>query len=304
LILGSGDLKGVLAMQTGVQLLLTTLQIGAVYILFSLGLTIIFGVMRVVNFAHGHLFAVSALVVAVSVPWLITFGIPVLPAYLISCLAGVAIAMMLGLIMYTFGFKYFQRDMVGSFILSIGLVLLLDGIILEIFGGAVRSVPEILPGTAEILGASVTLQRLFLCVMAIIITAVLYLVLTRTTLGKALRAVSIDHEAAMLQGVPYDRMALLGFMIAAFLAALAGALIAPISIVTPTLGADYLIKGFIAVIIGGLGSIPGAILGALFIAAIETFGGFYLDPTSATIAIFGLAIVVLLIRPKGLLGNG
>lgn len=167
-----------------------------------------------------------------------------------------------------------------------------------------RPVPEILPGTAEILGASVTVQRLFLCAMAIVITAVLYLALTRTKLGKALRAVSIDHEAAMLQGIPYNRMALAGFMIAAFLAALAGALIAPISIVTPVIGADYLIKGFIAVIVGGLGSIPGAILGALFVATIETFGGFYFDPTSATIAIFVLVIAVLLVRPKGLLGHG
>ncbi|MBW3098180.1 branched-chain amino acid ABC transporter permease [Pseudohoeflea coraliihabitans] len=291
-------------MQIAIQLILTSLQIGAVYILFSLGLTIIFGVMRIVNFAHGHLFAVSALVVATVVSWLAARGFPVLPAYLLAVVAGVAVSMALGYVMYVFGFKYFQRDMVGSFILSIGLVLLLDGILLEIFGGAVRPVPEILPGNAEILGASVTIQRLFLCAMAILITAILYWALTKTKLGKALRAVSLDHEAAMLQGVPYNRMALAGFMIAAALAALAGALIAPISIVTPVIGADYLIKGFIAVIVGGLGSIPGAILGALFVAAIETFGGFYLDPTSATIAIFVLVIVVLLVRPKGLLGHG
>ena len=291
-------------MQTAIQLILTSLQIGAVYILFSLGLTLIFGVMRIVNFAHGHLFAVSALVVAYSVPWLADTGLPVLPAYLLAVIAGVAVAMVLGFLMYVFGFKYFQRDMVGSFILSIGLVLLLDGILLKTFGGAVRPVPEILPGTVTILGASVTVQRVALCAAAVIITAALYWALTRTKLGKALRAVSIDHEAAMLQGVPYNRMALAGFMIAAALAALAGALIAPISIVSRVIGADYLIKGFIAVIIGGLGSVPGAILGGLFVAAIETFGGFYLDPTSATIAIFVLVIVVLLVRPKGLLGHG
>ena len=291
-------------MQTAIQLTLTSLQIGAVYILFSLGLTLIFGVMRIVNFAHGHLFAVSALVVATSLSWLAGKGIPILPAYLLAVLAGVAASVILGFIIYVFGFKYFQRDMVGSFILSIGLVLLLDGIFLEVFGGAVRGVPEILPGNVDIFGASVTKQRLFLCAMAVLITAVLYWALTYTKLGKALRAVSIDHEAAMLQGVPYSRMAMAGFMIAAVLAALAGALIAPISIVTPVIGADYLIKGFIAVIIGGLGSIPGAILGALFVAVIETVGSFYIDPTSATITIFVLVIVVLLVRPKGLMGHG
>jgi branched-chain amino acid transport system permease protein len=291
-------------MQTTIQLILTSLQIGAVYILFSLGLTLIFGVMRIVNFAHGHLFAVSALVVAYTVPWLASGGIPVLPAYLLSVLAGVSVAMALGFLMYIFGFRGFRRDMVGSFILSIGLVLLLDGILLKTFGGAVRPVPEILPGTVTILGAAVTVQRFALCVAAVVITGVLYLALTRTKIGKALRAVSIDHEAAMMQGIPYNRMALAGFMIASALAALAGALIAPVTIVSPVIGADYLIKGFIAVSVGGLGSVPGAILGGLFVAAIETFGAFYFDPSSASIGIFLLVIVVLLVRPKGLLGHG
>lgn len=291
-------------MQTALQLILTSLQIGAVYILFSLGLTLIFGVMRIVNFAHGHLFAVSALVVAYVVPWLADGELPILTAYLIAVLAGVGVALALGLLMYVTGFRFFQRDMVGSFILSIGLVLLLDGVLLKVFGGAVRPVPEILPGTFSVLGAAITNQRLALCGAAIIITALLYWALTWTKLGKALRAVSIDHEAAMLQGVPYNRMALIGFMIAAGLAALAGALIAPVTIVSPVIGADYLIKGFIAVIVGGLGSVPGAILGGLFVAAIETFGGFYFDPSTATVAIFLLVIAVLLVRPKGLLGHG
>ncbi|MBM0206462.1 branched-chain amino acid ABC transporter permease [Micromonospora sp. STR1s_5] len=291
-------------MHTAIQLVLTTLQIGAVYILFSLGLTLIFGVMRIVNFAHGHLFAVSALIVAYTVPWLAHGSLPVLPAYLLGAAAGVALAMALGLVMYVTGFRFFQRDMVGSFILSIGLVLLLDGLLFRIFGGAVRPVPEILPGTVTILGAAVTTQRFALCVAAVLITGVLYLALTRTKLGKALRAVSIDHEAAMLQGVPYGRMAFAGFMIAAALAAIAGALIAPVTIVSPVVGADYLIKGFIAVIVGGLGSVLGAILGGLFVAVIETLGGFYFDPSSATLAIFALVIIVLLVRPKGLLGHG
>lgn len=291
-------------MQTAIQLIVTSLQIGAVYILFSLGLTLIFGVMRIVNFAHGHLFTISALMVAYSVPWLAGNGLPVLLAYLTGAAMGIAVALATGFLIYIFGFRYFQRDMVGSFILSIGLVLLLDGVLLKLFGGAVRPVPEVFSGTVNILGATVTMQRLALCFAAVVITGALYLALTRTRLGKALRAVSIDHEAAMLQGVPYNRMAMVGFMIAAGLAAVAGALIAPVSIVSPAVGADYLIKGFIAVIVGGLGSVPGAILGGLFVAAIETVGGFYFDPTAATIAIFVLVIVVLLVRPKGLLHNG
>lgn len=290
-------------MQTAIQLLLTILQIGSVYILFSLGLTLVFGVMRIVNFAHGHLFAVSALVVAYLMPWL-AGEMGVVPAYLLASAAGIAASMALGAVVYQLGFRFFQRDMVGSFILSIGLVLLLDGILFSMFGGAVRAVPTVFEGTVSILGAPVTVQRLVLCIAAIVITVALYWILTRTRLGKGLRAVSIDHEAAMLQGIPYNRMAFVGFMVAATLAALAGALIAPVTIVSPTIGADYLIKGFIAVVIGGLGSVPGAIIGGLFVAAVEAFGGLYFDATSATIAIFVLVIVLLLVRPQGILGNG
>ena len=112
-------------MQTFIQLGLTTLQIGAVYILFSLGLTLIFGVMRIVNFVHGHIFAVSALMVATLVPVMAGAGMSPLPAYLLAALAGIVSASALGSVIYLFGFRYFQRDLVGSFILSIGLINLL-----------------------------------------------------------------------------------------------------------------------------------------------------------------------------------
>lgn len=291
-------------MQLTIQLGLTALQIGAVYILFSLGLTLIFGVMRIVNFVHGHIFAVSALVVAALMPPLVGAGLAALPAYLLAALGGLVAGGLLGAVIYAFGFRYFQRDLVGSFILSIGLVLLLDGVLLHTFGGATRGVPDIFPGTVRIAGATITTQRLVLCLVAFLMAAALYAALAHTKLGKALRAVAIDHEAAMLVGVPYGRIAFAGFIIASLLAAIAGALIAPISIVSPTVGTDYLIKGFIAVIVGGLGSVTGAILGALFVAVVETLGGYYLDSSYATIAIFVLVIVVLLLRPKGLLGRG
>ncbi len=290
-------------MQTALQLLFTTLQIGAVYVLFSLGLTLIFGIMRIVNFVHGHFFTITALMVAFAMPMLMDRGFSVPAAYLGAAASGLVISLCLAFVVYQFGLRYFQRDMSGSFILTIGLVLLFDGALLKIFGGSVRAVPEILPGMVTLLGVQVTVQRLALCVAAVLITALLYAVLGRTRLGKALRAVSIDHEAAMLQGVPYNRLAMIGYLIAAALASVAGALIAPVTVVSPTVGSDYLIKGFIAVIVGGLGSVPGAIVGALFIAAIESVGGFYFDSSSATIAIFVLVMLVLIVRPKGLLGH-
>lgn len=291
-------------MQIIVQLIVTTLQIGAVYVLFSLGLTLVFGVMRIVNFAHGQFFAISAMIVAVTIQMLGQAGLSVLPAYLLACIAGIGVALAVGTVLYAGGLRFFQRDMNGSFVLTIGVVLFVEGVMLEIFGGGVRPVPDIFTGTLPLLGAKISVQRLVLFIAAVIVTVLLYWVLARTKLGMALRAVAADHEAAMLQGIPYGRIALSGFLIAAGLAALAGALIAPVAAVSPALSADYIIKGFIAVIVGGLGGVPGAIAGALLIAFIETFGGFYIDPSSASIMIFVLVIAVLLAKPTGLFGNG
>jgi branched-chain amino acid transport system permease protein len=290
-------------LQTALQLLVTTLQIGAVYILFSLGLTLIFGIMKVVNFVHGHFFALAALLVSVLVPKVAAAGFSVQSAYLLAALGAIAVSLALAALTYKFGLAAFLRDMEGAFILTMGLALFLDGVFLGVFGGAVRAVPQIIEGNVTLLGAPITIQRLVLCVVAGLVTAALYWALAATKLGKALRAVAADHEAAMLQGIPYERIALIGFMLAALLAAFAGVLIAPVSVVSPVMGTDYLMKTFIAVVVGGLGSVPGAIVGALFIGMIEAVGGYYFDSSTATVAMFVIVILVLLIRPKGLLGN-
>jgi len=291
-------------MGTTLQLLINSLQIGAVYVLFSLGLTLIFGVMKIVNFAHGEFFALSALVIAVTLPWMVGYGVPQTGSYLLAALLAILAVLALGRLLYEIGFKRFQRDMIGSFVLSVGLGLLLEGVFIEIFTGATRKLPTIIEGTVRFMGSGITVERLVLCVVALAVAAGMYWALAATRLGAALRAVAEDHEAAMLQGVPYRRIAMYGFMIGTLLAAIAGALLAPVSVISPTIGASYLIKGFIAVVIGGLGSIPGAIIGAMLIAVIESVGGFFFDPALATIAMFVIVIVVLLVRPRGLLGHG
>jgi branched-chain amino acid transport system permease protein len=288
-------------MQTALQLIVTTLQIGAVYILFSLGLTLVFGILRVVNFVHGHFFAVTALMVGLLVPKIVVAGYSIQSAYLISAAGGILVSMTLAVIVYKFGISRFLRDLEGGFILTMGLALVLDGAFLQVFGGTVRSIPPVIEGNMAILGAVLTTQRFVLCAIAALMTAGLYWILAATKLGKALRAVAADREAAMLQGIPYNRLALIGFLLAAMMAALAGVLIAPVSMVTPTMGTDYLMKSFVAVVMGGLGSVPGAIVGALLISVIEAVGGYFFDSSTATIAMFSLVILVLVFRPRGLI---
>lgn len=290
-------------MQDNLQLLFTALQISSVYILFSLGLTIIFGVLKVVNFAHGQFFTFAALVLSLALNWLAAHvGNPYV-AYLLAGAAGLSAALLAGLLVYQFGFKRLERDMIGSFILSAGLVLLAEGLMLDTFGGAVRPVPALISGNVELLGLNISIQRLVLFVFAVALTALILVLLNRTRFGRALRAVSIDHEAAMLQGVAYRKIALYGFLIATGVAAIAGMLIAPVAAVTPTLGDSYLVKGFIAVVVGGMGSIVGAIFGSLLIALMESFVGFYFDPSVANLMIFVIVMVVLLVKPKGFFGN-
>ena len=290
-------------MQDNLQLLFTALQISSVYILFSLGLTIIFGVLKVVNFAHGQFFTFSALVLSLALSWLAPHVGNPFVVYLLAGLAGLATCLLFGLVLYQFGFKRLERDMIGSFILSAGLVLFFEGLMLEIFGGAVRPVPALIDGNVDLLGLSVSKQRLVLFVFAVALTTLIITLLRSTKFGKALRAVAIDHEAAMLQGIAYRKIALYGFLIATGVAAIAGMLIAPVAAVTPTLGDSYLVKGFIAVVVGGMGSIVGAIFGSLLIALLESFIGFYFDPSAANLTIFVIVMLVLLIKPKGFFGN-
>jgi branched-chain amino acid transport system permease protein len=287
-----------------IQLLINSLQISSVYILFSLGLTLIFGVMKVVNFAHGEFFTFVLMLMAVVLPLALGWNLPLPLAYLLAAMAGMLGTLVLGKIIYEYGFKKYQRDMIGTFVLSVGLSLLLQGIFLEVFGGMPRKLPSLIDGTVQIMGGAITTERLVLTIAALLVAVVTYWLIVSTKLGKALRAVAEDHEAAMLQGIPYKKIALAGFLIATLLATIGAVLMSPVTVITPIIGNDYLIRGFIAIVIGGLGSIPGSILGSIIIAVIESVGGYYFDPSKATIAMFVIAALVLLIRPKGLMGHG
>lgn len=286
------------------QLFANTLLIGGVYVLFAIGLTLIFGVMKIINFAHGVFFSTSALVVSVVSETLARrWGWPGGLTFVVSLSAGTAVVLLLGAGMFWFGFQKVLRDLIGSFILSVGLLLLLQGVLLTAFTGAPRTTPALVEGSARLFGVAIDYQRLIVFAVAVSATGALYAFLQRSRLGWALRAVAEDPEAAMLQGINFRRVSLQGFLIGSLLAGLAGGLIAPLTAVTPSLGDDHLVKAFIIIIVGGLGSIPGAILGGFAIAAVESCAGFFFDLSTASITMFALVMVVLLVRPQGLLGH-
>ncbi|WP_375000670.1 branched-chain amino acid ABC transporter permease [Aeromicrobium sp. CTD01-1L150] len=292
-------------MSQAIQVIVNGLQIGSVYILFALGLTLIFGVMKVVNFAHGALFGVAAYTAFV----IMTHGharfpgVPVWFLYLLSFVIATLLLGVIGVALYYAFFKRFAGDLISTLIVTIGFALVLEVVVRQTFGSEPLSVPQVFGGRISIAGASVTVERVVIFVVAIAITALVALFVRFTPTGIALRAVTSDREAAQLQGVSVTRIALLGVVIAMTLAAIAGVLIAPATVVTPTLGYEFLMKGFVIIILGGLGSLVGAVYAGFFVGLVESVGTLLFDLTSATILTFCIVVLVLLFRPQGLMGH-
>jgi branched-chain amino acid transport system permease protein len=217
----------------------------------------------------------------------------------------IAIAAMalFGALLFNSVFIKFAGDPIGALIVSLGLSMLLQSGFNWWFGTAPRRVPPLVPGTVSLLGGRITYDRLILFGLAIVLTGALWVMLKKTKLGAALRAVAEDREAAVLQGIDDRKIVLAGFVTGSVLAALAGGLIAPTTVLTPVIGADYLTKAFIIIIIGGAGSVSGAILGGLLVGLIESVTGFYLNSTLALIMLLILVSIILLVRPQGLMGH-
>lgn len=292
-------------MGQSVQVIVNGMQIGSVYILFALGLTLIFGVMKVVNFAHGALFGMAAYTAYV----VMTHGherfpgLPVWLLYICSFLVATVVLGVVGVMLYYAFFKRFAGDLISTLIVTIGFALVMEVVFRQIFGGEPRSVPQVFGGRVSFAGATITVERLVIFFVAIAITVAVAMFVRYTPSGVALRAVTSDAEAAQLQGINVTRIALLGVVIATTLAATAGVLIAPATVVTPTMGFDFLMKGFVIIILGGLGSLIGAVYAGFFVGLVESVGTLVFDLTTASILTFCIVVLVLLFRPQGLMGH-
>lgn len=286
------------------QIALNGLQAGAVYVLFAVGLTLIFGVMKIVNFAHGELYTGAAFTTFAVVTWGHTnTDLPTWALYIGALIASVVVMGTLGWLMYELVFKRFTGDLISGLLVAVGLSLALQTTYRFLFGSSPKRVPSLVSGGVTVLGASITYERLTILVLAVVTTAVLAWYLKRSRLGIALRAVSEDHEAAQLQGINYRRMSGSGFVLGAVLASIAAVLIAPATVTHPSIGVDLLMKGFIIIILGGLGNVVGAIYAGFLLGLVESTAATLIDVSFATILSFVAVIIVLIFRPKGLLGD-
>jgi len=281
-----------------VQVIVGGLLLGAVYALFSSGLTLVWGMMNIVNFAHGD-FVMLGMYVAYLVYSLLGAG-PLIGAPL-----AMLVLATLGVVVY---FSLIRDIMKGPMLAQIlgtfGLALLLRYSVFWWFGANFLSLPQnIVGGTLDLFGIRIQASRLLAGVVALMVTLGLHLLLTRTSLGSKMLAVAEDSTAAQLMGIRPDSMQAVAWAIAAGATGLAGALIATFFYIVPTVGESLALIAFVVVAFGGFGSVPGALAAGLIIGVIQSLSAYWFGPVYKDVIVYALFVAILWIRPQGLMGK-
>ncbi len=285
------------------KFILNGLIAGSLYAVLALGLSLLFGVLRFVNLAHGEFALIGAYA------FYVFFNIlhwPLIPSFILGIAALLAIVYVIQKCTFL---PVREAPPLISLILAIGLSIFLKHALLLIFEAKIRSMDYIAKSYtlfAEIV--RITDVQIIIIITSIVLMVGLWAFLKHTTMGKAIRAVSDNKEVAAILGIPINRIITVTFMISAFLAGTAGILAAFDQNLHPSLGTFFAIKSFAAVILGGMGSIPGAVLGGYLIGMAENiliaipFGGWYIPSSYKDAIAFIILILILYIRPSGLLG--
>ncbi|MCQ2425854.1 MAG: branched-chain amino acid ABC transporter permease [Lachnospiraceae bacterium] len=279
--------------------LISGLSLGAIYALIALGYTMVYGIAKMLNFAHGDVIMIGAFTVLATVA---TAGFP----WYIGIIASVIVCTVLGVTIEKIAYKPLRKaNPLSVLITAIGVSYFLQSVALLIFGSGKQSFPTVIKANPIKLGSLIIQGN---SVVTLIITTIIMVVLTlfinKTRLGKAMRAVSEDKDAAELMGISVNRTISLTFAIGSALAAVAGIFYgSTYGFVDPYAGAMPGIKAFVAAVFGGIGSIPGAMLGGILLGIIENLSKAYISTDLADAIVFGVLIVVLIVKPTGLLGK-
>lgn len=273
------------------------LVIGGLYALIGLGMTLILGIMDVVNFAHGELYMLGGFLVYTCITF---FGLSFLPSILVASL----IVMVIGWVVEKGILRPLRdRPLESSLLAMIGLSIVLQNAAMFIWTPIPQNIVHSFSPLPLVIGSvRVTELRLFSAVTAVILIAAAHLIVQYTRLGKSMRATFQDKETAALMGVRVDNVYSFTFAFGAGLAAVAGALLGAIFVVQPTMGNFAVSKAFAVVILGGMGSFPGAIVGGLILGLAESLGAGYIASGYKDAIAFALIILILLVKPSGLFG--
>lgn len=274
------------------------IMVGGIYGLVALGLTLIYGVLYIPNFALGHQAMIGAYITFFLVS---LFGVN----YFLAVAIAMGAMALLGVATERLVFRPIKdAPHVNGFIAAFGLLFLLESSALISWGASYRKIDTVYDTQVfTVLGAHLPLQRIIVVVAVIIIFAAIQLFLRRTMAGAALRAVSQQREAALLVGIDGDRVASLTMAVGGALAAAAGGLIGPVILVFPTMGSMLIVKAFVIIILGGMGSVAGAIVGGFLLGLVESVASGLISPSYKDLYGFLFLVIVLAVRPTGLFGR-
>lgn len=283
-----------------IQQVIYGIHVGSIYALIALGYTMVYGIVKLINFAHGDILMMGAYFGLVSI---ITFDLPFGVAILISMI-GCAV---LGVIVERIAYKPLRNaPRISALITALGVSLFLENIFKVMFGADTRkmAVPEFLSNSLTVGNLQISYVTLFTVTLTIICMILLQVIVKRTKVGKAMRAVSEDTQAARLMGINVDRTISMTFAIGSALAALGGVLYsATYTQVEPYMGMMPGLKAFIAAVLGGIGIIPGAMFGGFILGLVENLSIAYISSTWSNAIVFGILILLLLFKPAGILGK-
>jgi len=284
-----------MSLVTVLQPLIYGLQAGLTYTLVALGLTIILSIMNVFNLAHGEFYMLGAFT-AFYLTSLLNLN------YAVTLVLCMLIVGVIGICLERVFFRPTRGETVPTVIVAIGLMWILQTLALVIFGGQPKGMKEILPGVVTILHVNISDSRILAGLISLLLVGVVYLIVYKTQLGRAMQAVAQDRDAAALQGIKVRKIGTIGFGLGCALAGVAGGIMAPIFFVEPTMGANMLVKSIAIIVLGGLGSIPGAVIGGLILGVVESYGNTFLGYSSVTFP-FIIIILVLIFKRTGLMGT-
>lgn len=292
-------------LQKGGQIMIEFLQqtsnglvLGSSYVLIALGLTMIFGMLNILNFAHGELLMVGAFV---------TLGIATglnIP-YLLAIFIAMIVVGVLGIVIERIAFRPLRKsDGINLLVTSLAVSILLQNLMQIIVGPDPQNIVSPFSKiNFNLDGVIINGHRLFIFIFSIILISILYFVIQRTKIGIAMRACAFDMETAQLMGIKATTVIVTTFAVGSALAASAGALLAPIFSVYPTMGVMSTMKAFVVVLLGGVGNITGAIVGGLIIGLVETYAAGYISSEYKDVFAFVIMILILLFKPEGLFGK-
>jgi branched-chain amino acid transport system permease protein len=287
------------------QQLVNGLSLGSIYALIALGYTMVYGVLRLINFAHGDVYMVGAYV-GYYLSRKLQGEQPSLISAILVMIGSMAACALLGVLIERLAYRPVRREArLTLLITAIGVSLFIENVAQLVFGPDPKFFPSLAPrADVHIGGVRLTSEQITVYAVSLLLMILLRFFILRTRTGKAMRAVSFSLDASRLMGISTDRIIAITFALGSALAAAAGVLIAmQIPKIDPLMGIMYGLKAFVAAVLGGIGSIPGAVLGGLLIGISEVMVVGYLSSTYREAIAFGILILVLILRPQGLLGR-